>query len=208
MLRDRPQVCRGIGYNKAMRRVLVMGCSGSGKTTLARRIAERYGLTWSSLDSVFWKPGWVESTDEEFFPKVEALMEEPRWVIDGTYTRTLHLRLPYADTVIWLDLPRRTCLLSIVRRVMLNYGTVRPELPEGCAEKWDWEFMRWIWNYRRTHDHLHIERLMEWLGRAPVRGECTEGSNTTEGVIRRVWWLANRRQFGWVLDSGYPSRPS
>jgi adenylate kinase family enzyme len=113
-------------------RVLVIGCSGSGKTTLARKIAAAHNLPWTSLDNLFWKPGWVESSDEEFFPKVDALCNEPRWVIDGTFSRTLHLRLPRADTVIWLDLPLRTCLWSVLKRVVQWRGRVRPEMPAGC----------------------------------------------------------------------------
>ena len=183
-----------------MKRVLVIGCSGSGKTTLARRIARERGLPQVSLDTLFWKPGWIETPDTEFFPKVEAWCARDAWVMDGTFSRTLHLRLPRADTVIWLDFPRRTCLWGIARRWLANWrlallggSRTRPEMPEGCAEKIDLEFIQWIWNYRRTHDDKTLATLTEWLGHEPVRGECTvSGLTSDDGMARRLWWLGSR----------------
>jgi hypothetical protein len=31
--------------------------------------------------------------------------------------------------------------------VVTTYGRVRPDLGEGCPEKVDLEFFRWVWNY-------------------------------------------------------------
>jgi adenylate kinase family enzyme len=49
-----------------MRNVLVFGSSGSGKSTFARQLGERLGIETIHMDAAFWKPGWVESDDEEF----------------------------------------------------------------------------------------------------------------------------------------------
>jgi adenylate kinase family enzyme len=51
--------------------------------------------------------------------------------------------------VIWLDLPRRICMFGIMTRVGGSHGKVRPEMAEGCPEKIDFEFMRYVWTYRR-----------------------------------------------------------
>jgi adenylate kinase family enzyme len=71
--------------------------------------------------------------------------------MDGNYTRygAGELRRHSSDTVIWFDLPRRTCMLGIMRRVAGSYGKVRPEMAEGCPERVDVEFFRYVWNYRR-----------------------------------------------------------
>lgn len=46
------------------------------------------------LDVLFWKPGWVESSYEEFRPKVAAAVAEDRWIMDGNYSRTFDIRMP------------------------------------------------------------------------------------------------------------------
>jgi len=51
--------------------------------------------------------------------------------------------------VIWFDLPRRSCMLGITRRIAGSYGRARPEMAEGCPERLDFEFVRYVWTYRR-----------------------------------------------------------
>ena len=134
-----------------MERVLIIGCSGAGKSTLARKLGEKTGLPVVHLDALFWKPGWVESDRGEFDAKMLAELEKPRWIIDGNYARTLALRLEKCDGVIYLDFPRWVCILGVLKRVLTTYGTVRPDMPEGCPERFDWEFIKWVWNFNRNN---------------------------------------------------------
>ena len=130
-----------------MQRVLVIGISGAGKSTFARRLAERTGLPLIHLDREFWQPGWKITPEPEWRIKVAALVARDAWIIDGGYSASLDLRLPRADTVFWFDYPRGRCLRRIAWRIATTYGRVRPDLGEGCPEKIDWEFFRWVWNY-------------------------------------------------------------
>ena len=126
-----------------------MGSSGSGKSTFARRLSDMTGLPFVSLDALFWKPGWVESDRAEFRERVTKAARQPRWIMDGNFTSHLvELRRDACDTVIWFDLPRRTCMLGIVTRVATSYGRVRPEMGEGCPEKIDFKFLRYVWTFR------------------------------------------------------------
>jgi adenylate kinase family enzyme len=133
-----------------MRRVLVMGCSGSGKSTFAMALAGKLGLPFVSLDALFWKPGWIESTVEEFDPKVTAIAAGDTWVIDGNFIRhgAGELRRARADTVIWFDLPRHTCMMGVLGRIGASYGRVRPEMAPGCPEQLDLDFLRYVWTFR------------------------------------------------------------
>src|ERR1700747_2730402 len=99
-----------------MRRVLVLGCPGAGKSTLARRMAAALTLPLVELDRMFWRPGWVEAPREEFRDAVVRLAAMPAWIMDGNYRFTFDLRLPVADTIVFLDLPRRICMWRIIMR--------------------------------------------------------------------------------------------
>lgn len=56
--------------NDNAKRINVIGTSGSGKSTIARAIAERLDIPVYELDSLYWKPEWTETPDEEFLPKI------------------------------------------------------------------------------------------------------------------------------------------
>src|SRR5436190_3844773 len=131
-----------------MQRVLVMGSSGSGKSTFARRLSAITGIPFVSIDALFWKPGWVESDRAEFRERLTDAARQPRWIIDGNFTSLADLRRDACDTVIWFDLPRATCMMGILTRIGKSYGRVRPEMAEGCPEKVDLEFFRYVWTFR------------------------------------------------------------
>jgi len=133
-----------------MQRVLVMGCSGSGKTTFGRKLAEKCGLPFVSIDQIYWQPGWRDPKPEEFTSKMTLEAEKPAWVMDGDFTGrgAGELRRARADTVVWFDLPRWKCLSGVLTRIATTYGRVRPEMAPGCPEKLDWEFLEYVWTYR------------------------------------------------------------
>jgi adenylate kinase family enzyme len=132
-----------------MQRILVMGSCGSGKSTFARRLSAITGIPVVSIDALFWKPGWVESDKAEFRERLADVARQPRWIMDGNYiSHLVELRRDASDTVIWLDLPRATCMLGIMTRIVKNYGRVRPEMAEGCPEKIDFAFLRYVWTFR------------------------------------------------------------
>jgi adenylate kinase family enzyme len=131
-----------------MLRILVIGCPGSGKSTLARSMAERLGLTVIHLDRHYWKPGWVQSPEPEWRARVEELAERPEWIMDGNYSGTFDIRVPRAEGVVYLDLPRWRCMARILRRILRDYGRTREDVAEGCPERFDRTFLKFAWNCR------------------------------------------------------------
>ncbi|MEF3306193.1 DNA topology modulation protein [Paenibacillus sp. GYB003] len=142
-----------------MKRVVILGCSGSGKSTMARRIAERTGLPVYHLDAYYWKPGWVAADPETFDAEVAEIAAEDRWIIDGNYSRTLDLRLSRSDTVIFFDYPRYLCLYRVLKRRLQYRGRSRADMGEGCEEKIDLAFLKWIWNFRKRSRPKLLDKL-------------------------------------------------
>ena len=142
-----------------MERILIIGCGGAGKSTLARQLGEKLDLPVVHLDKLYWKPGWVQESREEFDRKLDITLEEPKWIIDGNFNRTMPLRLQKCDTVIYLDFPRITCLLGVIKRILTTYGAVRPDMGEGCPERFDLEFLNWVWNYNKNNRQNNYDLL-------------------------------------------------
>jgi adenylate kinase family enzyme len=133
-----------------MQRVLVIGPCGAGKSTLAQRLGPVLDLPVVHLDALNWEPGWVMAPDDVFRARMLDAARGPRWIIDGNYGGTLELRLPLADTVIFLDFPRWRCVSRVIRRVIKHAGTTRPDMGRDCPERFDWEFMDFVWHWFET----------------------------------------------------------
>jgi adenylate kinase family enzyme len=130
-------------------RVAILGSGGAGKSALAAALAERTGLPVVHLDVVYWKPEWTAPPPEEFAAALDAAVAEERWILDGNFLRddAPDPRFGRADTVIFLDLPRTTCLWRVLKRRVQEARRPRRDLPEGCHESIDLTFLRWIWRY-------------------------------------------------------------
>ncbi len=147
-----------------LRRILVIGCSGAGKSTLARAIANRFGLPLINLDRHYWRPGWVAPGDAEWQDEVERLIAEPTWVMDGNYSSTMRRRAQVADAIVFLDLPRWLCLQRVLRRAAIGYGRERPDVAPGCPERFDWGFLKWVWNYPKRSRPKTLALLSTYPG--------------------------------------------
>ena len=134
-----------------MRKVLVIGSGGSGKSTFARRLGALLELEVIHLDSIYWNPGWVEMPKAEWLQTVQELIQRDVWIMDGNYSGTFDLRIPACDTVIFLDMPRLVCMWRVIKRLFLNWNKNRPELADECRERFNLDFLLWVWGYpRRT----------------------------------------------------------
>jgi adenylate kinase family enzyme len=62
---------------------------------------------------------------------------------------------------VFLDVPRLRCLWRIVSRRVRDGGRRRPDLPEGCVEGLEREFVLWVWRYPRDNRPRVLELLAE-----------------------------------------------
>ncbi len=149
-----------------MQRISVVGSPGSGKSTLSRALAGRLGLPHVELDAIHHQPGWVPLPAEEYRRRVAELAARDRWVVDGNYSAVRPLVWARADTVIWLDPPRRTVMRRLIWRTLRRVAG-RAELWNGNRERWrnffslspDESVIVWAWQ----HYHVYRERYQAAL---------------------------------------------
>lgn len=128
-----------------MRKIMVVGVSaGVGKSTFAARLGEILDLPVHHLDAYHWKPGWQEADKEEFKAAQQTIVKGENWIIEGNYSSTFDIRMAQADTFIYLELPLLVCLYRVLKRWLANIGKTRPDMGEGCPEKMEWEFLKFI----------------------------------------------------------------
>ena len=152
-----------------MERVMIIGCGGAGKSTLARKLGEKTGLPVVHLDQIWWSPGnWQHMERPEFEKLLLEEMEKPRWILDGNFRRTLEMRLQKCDTVIYLDFPGPVCLKNWLGRVIKNWGHARSDMAEGCAERFDPEFARWILSFNKNYRTHFYELLNHAQGKQVI----------------------------------------
>lgn len=99
-----------------MKKIIIIGSTGSGKSTLAKALSKKLGYPYVQLDLLFWKADWQNCDDDEFFEKIKSATNCDAWIVDGNYTRSNHLTWPYADTVVWIDLPFYQTLYQNITR--------------------------------------------------------------------------------------------
>jgi adenylate kinase family enzyme len=149
-------------------------------------LGARLNIPVHHLDRLWWRAGWVEADVAGFDRAVQDVVARDCWIIDGNYTRTMPLRFPRAQVIIWLDLPPRDALWGVLRRYAHNRGRTRPDMADGCSERWDWGFINFVLGFpARQRNREHIQK---W------------GSHARLIEVRR------RRQIAQVLDGlGAPS---
>jgi adenylate kinase family enzyme len=144
-----------------VRRVTVVGNSGAGKTTVGRALARMLDAPFVELDAIFHQPGWEPLPADEFRRRVAEVVAGERWVVDGNYSAVRDLVWQRADTVVWLDPPRRTVMRQLIARTLRRLVTRQP-LWNGNREPLTGVFrldpmrsiIRWAW----TRHHTYQER--------------------------------------------------
>jgi adenylate kinase family enzyme len=161
MLNTISTIEEAIGRLCRARRILVFGCSGGGKSTLSQKLARALNLRYVSMDrDVFWLPGWGWRPRSEQRQRIAEIVAEDSWIIDGNNPKSLDLRLPRADIILWVRVPRWLCLWSIVKRGIVYRGRTRPDMAPGCLERMpDRKFLSYVWNFERDDVPEFIESI-------------------------------------------------
>jgi adenylate kinase family enzyme len=131
-----------------MKRIAIVGCPGAGKTTFAGKLAKKTKLPVIHLDYYYHQAKYdYYNNKSAWITRVEQLIGQDEWIMDGNYSSTFELRFKRADTIIFFDLPRRTSLYSVVKRRFQYRNKQRQEMPSDWKEKANLEFLRYVWSF-------------------------------------------------------------
>lgn len=132
--------------NQMIKRIVVVGAAGSGKTTLARAVGKALETPVTDLDLLFWGPAWSRVDLNMFRERTQEVLANERWIIAGSYLRQVaDLVWAQADTVVWLDLPRRVSFSRVLRRTVRQFVR-REDVFPGCRQS-----LRAAWRDRLFH---------------------------------------------------------
>ncbi len=174
-------------YSASLRRVSVVGTSGAGKSTLASSLAAALDADFLELDSIYHQADWVPLPTPEFRRRVASVVAGERWVVDGNYSKVRDLVWGRADTVVWLDLPRRTVMRRIIQRSFRRVAG-RVELWNGNRERWrnllaldkEESVISWAWQ-----THAANRAKFETAMADPANGHLRFVRLTSPAAVRR-----------------------
>jgi len=118
-----------------MNRIAIIGLSGSGKSTFANKLSKKLNRPVIHLDKEYWTSEWEKryKSFDDWKDFQRGLVKQNSWIIDGDYSKSRHIRLDRADTIIFFD------------------------KPEGIKEKIDWALIKHILSYSKNKARKSVE---------------------------------------------------
>lgn len=134
-----------------MRKILIFGNSGSGKSTLAKELCDKEDLSHLDLDILAWQatsPPQRQPIAESAKAIQGFIHSEKSWVIEGCYTDLLECAAPFANEVVFMDLPVEACIANARKRPWEPHKYESKEAQDDNLEN----LISWIAQYNRRVD--------------------------------------------------------
>lgn len=126
-------------------KIAIIGYSGSGKSTLAKKLSEIYNCPLLYLDTIQFEANWKIRDIDEGRLMVGEFLKNDSWIIDGNYREFLQeKRLQDTDKIIFMNFPRHICFPQAFKRYLHYKNKTRESMADGCNEKFDLEFIKWL----------------------------------------------------------------
>ena len=167
-------------------KIAIIGYSGSGKSTLARQLAEGYNIPVLHFDKVQFRPNWEirPQASKEIMTKTFLDLHKD-WVIDGNYSKlSFERRMEEADVIIMLLFNRFSCLYRVWRRYLKYKNAGRPDMADGCTEKLDAEFVKWV--LREGRKKSSRQRYQRVMAQYPNKTIVVKNQRQLNAVRKRI----------------------
>jgi adenylate kinase family enzyme len=170
-----------------MQRVMIVGQPGSGKSVLAREMRKRTGLPVVHIDTIHWRPGWIERSIDEKTRLCLEVEARDQWIFEGGHSTTWENRIGRADLLVWIDRSSALRFWRVLVRTLSHRGRARPDLPEDCPEQLRKlpGFFRFMWTTRKL-----------------ARVKMKQLAATTPSTCRVVYLRSNRQTRVFISSIG------
>ena len=167
-------------------KIAIIGYSGSGKSSLAGRLAEHYDIPVLYFDRVQFRPNWEirPQASKEIMTKTFLDLHKD-WVIDGNYSKLFfERRMEEADVIILMLFNRFSCLFRVWRRYRKYKNQSRPDMGDGCNEKLDREFVKWV--LRDGRSKTTRQRFQNVIARYPEKTVVIKNQRQLDAYMRKT----------------------
>ena len=145
-----------------MRRILVLGAYGSGKTTFSSELSDLIEIPVYHLDRYYWKKKWQTPSMGEWLEINKNIVMQNEWIIEGNYLKTLDYRMQECDIIIYLESNAWLCFYRVIKRTLLNLGKQRPDLPDGCIDRINYNFLKSVLLFNKNTKPLIFRRIKRY----------------------------------------------
>ncbi len=91
-------------------------------------------LPYHAIDQIQWKPGWVQTSANEYNQAHDSLIFQDRWLLDGFGTwDSILRRMDAADTIIIVDHPIWIHYWWATKRQVKSLFIKLEDVPLGCS---------------------------------------------------------------------------
>ena len=130
-------------------KISIIGGPGTGKSTLANNLGRELNLPVYHLDGIHHLENWEKRDKKERDKIFLEKIEEPKWIMDGTYRDTLEARTAKSEMIIFLNYSTIAKLKGILSRYFKHKGKEKPDIP-GCKERMSLEFIKFTIKWNKT----------------------------------------------------------
>lgn len=131
-------------------KISVIGNACSGKTTLSRRLALKYQLPLTHVDSIQFLSGMKLRDPAETRRILQDVSHQQQWIIDGLGPlKIIEDRFQKSDLIIFIQFPIWINYWWAIKRQIKGIFVRRKELPEDCFEATlpqTYKLFKNIWN--------------------------------------------------------------
>ena len=110
-------------------------------------LAEYYGFKVYHLDKEFWQSGWQMPNKPDWENRIQNIIKQDDWVVEGNYLSSLRERTQRATVIVLLETCTLRCLVRYFRRCLYDHRAPGVDIPLGCRDKMRFHAVRNILRY-------------------------------------------------------------